>query len=397
MGFPNLVQGAAGGAGSMPGLAALRQAPESFDAIRRWPRRFDLMSGASTASDGQIVNALERGIAEHRVVLLYVADRPAPSSHAVARAAAAPAPGLRTVGSQAGDAAIRGMSATDRVLEALGKGLRQLGPEFRDIVEQFLEPENLLKTAGFFVAAAAVGLAAHTNPISAVVFDGAMIAFVYYSAGRAGVEALVVLYSATARASNASTTAEIDSAARDYARAIIGLGGAVFLGWLARHLRFRARARAQRPEAPAALPPARTVPRTGTAPPPQGRGVWDLNPFDRGREIERRLGQNLPGNFPTIDRFQNGVATSIKSLDLQAPTYQSATTLQRTLNGYVDSVANFQGRNWAGVTIRARDITARALDLAVPGAGTAAQQAAINQAVAYGASRGVTVNVIPFP
>ena len=125
--------------------------------------------------------------------------------------------------------------------------------------------------------------------------------------------------------------------------------------------------------------------------------VWTLNPFVRGQRIEQALGHNLPSNFPVIDRFQNGMATSIKSLDLGAPTYQSTATLSRTLNGYIDKVASFQGRSWAGVNIRAQDISGRALDLAVPGRGSAAQQTIINQSVRYGASRGVTVNVIIYP
>jgi RHS repeat-associated protein len=123
-------------------------------------------------------------------------------------------------------------------------------------------------------------------------------------------------------------------------------------------------------------------------------GVWNLKPFARGVEIEKALGQNLPANFPVIDRFANGVATSIKSLDLQAASYQSASVLSRTVSGYVDQVAAFQGRTWAGVTVRGGDITGRALDLAVPQFGTAAQRAVLNQAVQYGASRGVAVNII---
>src|SRR5271169_6768422 len=75
-----------------------------------------------------------------------------------------------------------------------------------------------------------------------------------------------------------------------------------------------------------------------------GKSVWDLNPFQRGREIEQAIGTNLPSNFPTIDRFENGVATSIKSLDLEAPTYQSVSTLSRTLTNYIDKVADFAGR-----------------------------------------------------
>jgi len=105
----------------------------------------------------------------------------------------------------------------------------------------------------------------------------------------------------------------------------------------------------------------------------------------------------LPGNFPVIDRFANGIATSIKSLDVNAATYQNAATLNRTVNGYIDSVANFGGRACAGVNVPGSSITGRALDLAVPGAGSAAQQSVLNQAVQYGASRGVTVNVITFP
>jgi RHS repeat-associated protein len=125
--------------------------------------------------------------------------------------------------------------------------------------------------------------------------------------------------------------------------------------------------------------------------------VWGLRPFARGQAIEQALGQNLPGNFPVIDRFENGLATSIKSLDLNAATYQNASTLYRTLTGYIDSVAGFNGRTWAGVSIRSGDIAGRALNLAVPHTGSAVQQSVINQAIRYGASRGVTVNVIPFP
>lgn len=39
----------------------------------------------------------------------------------------------------------------------------------------------------------------------------------------------------------------------------------------------------------------------------------------------------------------------------------------------------------------------RGLDLAIPHGGSASQQAIINQAVRYGATRGVAVNPIIFP
>ena len=106
---------------------------------------------------------------------------------------------------------------------------------------------------------------------------------------------------------------------------------------------------------------------------------------------------NLPGNFPTIDRFVGGVATSIKSLDLNAATYQNAATLTRQVTGYIDSVAGFRGAQWAGAEVNASQITGRALDLAIPGAGSPAQQQALARLVKYGQSKGVAVNLVEFP
>jgi hypothetical protein len=48
--------------------------------------------------------------------------------------------------------------------------------------------------------------------------------------------------------------------------------------------------------------------------------VWKLGWAARGRLIEKELGANLHPNFPVIDKFRNGVATSIKSIDLNAAT-----------------------------------------------------------------------------
>jgi hypothetical protein len=124
--------------------------------------------------------------------------------------------------------------------------------------------------------------------------------------------------------------------------------------------------------------------------------VWELHPFERGRAIEEIVGTNLPSNYPTIDRFENGVATSIKSIDLQAPTYQNISNLSSRLGSYIDKVSSFQGRPWAGVDTTGQ-VTSRVLDLVVPSTATAPQQAAIAQAVQYGATQNVVVHVIAYP
>jgi RHS repeat-associated protein len=124
-----------------------------------------------------------------------------------------------------------------------------------------------------------------------------------------------------------------------------------------------------------------------------GESVWKLGNFTRGVAIERMLGQNLPSAFPVIDRFLNGMATSIKSLDLNARTFQDAGKLTSTVEGYIDKVAGFKGASFAGKTIGASEITGRELQLAVPGAGNAAQQAALQSASGYAAKQGVKLTI----
>jgi filamentous hemagglutinin len=88
-------------------------------------------------------------------------------------------------------------------------------------------------------------------------------------------------------------------------------------------------------------------------------GVWTLGAFQRARAIEQALGANLPSNFPVIDRFARGIATSIKSLDIGAASYRNVATLTRTLNGYVDDLAVFAGRTWGEVTVPGASIAGR--------------------------------------
>lgn len=109
------------------------------------------------------------------------------------------------------------------------------------------------------------------------------------------------------------------------------------------------------------------------------------------------LGHNLPGNFPTIDRFSNGIATSIKSIDLDAASYLSGNGLRNTLTRYVDKVADFNGANWAKVRIQPNQITGRSLEVVVPHGGNAAQQATLADIIKYGSSQNVTVKVITVP
>jgi hypothetical protein len=129
------------------------------------------------------------------------------------------------------------------------------------------------------------------------------------------------------------------------------------------------------------------------------RSVWELNPFRRGVEIENMLGRSshLSQNFPVIDRFRNGVATSIKSIDLGASSYQNISTLTSKVTGYVNTLANWQGTRWGGFEVGANDIAAREVLLAIPPGASEAQMAALQQLQQWATTVGVTLNITVVP
>jgi len=129
------------------------------------------------------------------------------------------------------------------------------------------------------------------------------------------------------------------------------------------------------------------------------QSVWQLDPLQRGQELHRMLGANLPQNFPVIDRFVNGVATSIKTLDLNAATYQNIGALTSRVQGYINALANFQSATlgrWS-IGTPTNPITGRVLELAIPPGATPAQLAALQQLQQYAANLGVTLNIVVVP
>jgi hypothetical protein len=107
--------------------------------------------------------------------------------------------------------------------------------------------------------------------------------------------------------------------------------------------------------------------------------IWNYGWARRGREVHERFSDGSLGPyFPTIDMIPEGVATSIKSFDLNAATYQDAARLTRRINKYVDDVAEFHGATWGTDVVRPSDIKSRTLNLIVPkGSISEVQQKAI--------------------
>jgi hypothetical protein len=125
--------------------------------------------------------------------------------------------------------------------------------------------------------------------------------------------------------------------------------------------------------------------------------AWKLGWAARGKYFNDALGAKLPDNYPVIDDFPNGIATSNKSIDLEARSYQNPTVLRSQIKRYINEVSEFNGTDRRGFEIESSEIRGRALTLVIPrGSGSRAQQSIIDEAKAYAKERGVRVTIVPF-
>lgn len=126
---------------------------------------------------------------------------------------------------------------------------------------------------------------------------------------------------------------------------------------------------------------------------------WGLSA--RGFAIEGAAASAAGGgalirNFPTIDRFMNGLATSVKSLDLLSKTYQQGGRVLSTLTGYIDKLASFDGARRGGQVVGGvgSEIQRKMLEVAIQkGVATPQQIEQIKKAVEYAKTQGVGVRI----
>jgi RHS repeat-associated protein len=111
---------------------------------------------------------------------------------------------------------------------------------------------------------------------------------------------------------------------------------------------------------------------------------WNLDKWARGLEIERRIlggpGRFVKTNEAVIDDFTEGVATSIKSIDLTLPSYQSAGGIISEVSQHARNLATYTFNLATQVPPSA--VKERVLVVAIErGAATAAQQQALTSAL----------------
>lgn len=85
----------------------------------------------------------------------------------------------------------------------------------------------------------------------------------------------------------------------------------------------------------------------------------------RGLEIDKALGNNLGATFKTFDNFNNGVATSVKSVDLNAKSYQDGMKLFYKLNKDLRAINSFTQGALDGLRLKSSQINTRVLQIVI--------------------------------
>ncbi len=127
----------------------------------------------------------------------------------------------------------------------------------------------------------------------------------------------------------------------------------------------------------------------------QGQGIWDMPDLKRGREIRKLQGANLPFNFPTVAKFQNGRVTGIKSLNMDEAYYQNPKNLESKIMSYINKLEDFEGGMSGSVSIGANEISGKELVLVIPETQlTSAQQTTVDKCVQAAGRKGIILKVI---
>ncbi len=115
-----------------------------------------------------------------------------------------------------------------------------------------------------------------------------------------------------------------------------------------------------------------------------GSSIWKMPSWvQRGFVYEQMMGGNLVKNFPVIDKFVKGVATSIKTLNLKAVTYSKPNAVYNTLKGYINKLHNFQGATKGGIEVTKDAIKTKVLNVGIPRGATKSQVEQIYKAQEY--------------
>lgn len=125
-----------------------------------------------------------------------------------------------------------------------------------------------------------------------------------------------------------------------------------------------------------------------------GGDVWKKGSFKRGDMIDDALGNNLGHSFPKIDKLDNGVAVSIKSIKLSDKTYETAKGIYNKLRRDVDALDEFKEAADKKRNISPKDYSAKKLEIAVQDMKiTAEQQRGLEMVKEYAKEKGIEISI----
>lgn len=127
----------------------------------------------------------------------------------------------------------------------------------------------------------------------------------------------------------------------------------------------------------------------------QEAGIWDMSNIKRGQEIRKLQGANLPYNFPVIARFENGTASSIKSLNIDKDYYKDTKNLKIKLVSYINKLDEFEGGSNGKVTVGKYQIIKKELVLVIPETQVLSnQQQILDECSQIAQSKGISLKII---
>ena len=104
------------------------------------------------------------------------------------------------------------------------------------------------------------------------------------------------------------------------------------------------------------------------------KDAWVMAPVKRGDYLDDVFGNNLGHNFPVIDKLENRVITSIKSMDLSLKSYQTSNGIFGKILKDASALNNFKQKFWAKQTISLADYDSKVLQIILPNMSITAEQ-----------------------
>lgn len=112
--------------------------------------------------------------------------------------------------------------------------------------------------------------------------------------------------------------------------------------------------------------------------------------FNKNFSVIKNTHYNLVNS--KINGFAKSI-TSIKSIDLDAKSYQQGNNLYNTIMGYAKELAGFQGARHNGINVTVNANTQRGLVIGIPHNPTPAQKSQIDKAINDAKAMGVSITI----